>query len=224
MNHKIRYVLLILFLSFILILHAQASSNTDIDQPSQHISQSSLTSVSVNMLDEKTRSKHLLIGKVNISTLPTSLQSIENNAFEGTALESIIIPFNVTYIGNRAFADIPTLLTATFPDNTQFIANDAFNDSKQVLLQASINSYAQAWAKDNGLRFNFIVALNAMERTIQYSVQSNRAAYSEEKNNIEKTRKTDNNRERRTGRTVGELKASQYKGIAALYIQSRFFP
>lgn len=163
--------------------------------------------------------------KTSIGLLPDSLQFIDDSAFEGTALGAVDLPSGVTYIGDRAFANIPTLLSVKIPDDTQYIGKDAFNNSKQVILTASANSYARDWAKKNGLPFQLLVTFNAGNGTTQSTIQPNRNTHPSQKESADTTEKTNtNNRERKTGRSVGELKASQNKGVAALYIQSRYFP
>ena len=47
--------------------------------------------------------------------LPASLQIIEAEAFEGTAIVTVDLPETVETIGERAFANIPTLRQITIP-------------------------------------------------------------------------------------------------------------
>ena len=158
-------------------------------------------------------------------TLPASLQIIDDSAFEGTALVSVDIPESVTYIGDHAFANIPTLLSVHIPDTTRYIGKEAFTNSRQVTITASANSYARDWAKENGFRFQLPVTFSAGNGMVQYVSRDDQGFRSSRR---ERTETTDNptieTRERRTGRSFGELKAAQYKGVAYLYIQSRYFP
>ncbi len=157
--------------------------------------------------------------------LPSSLLIIEDGAFEGTALVSVDIPETVTHIGNNAFANISTLLSVKIPDTIQYISEDTFVNSKNVVLIASSNSYAYTWAKSNGFRFQFPAFFIARDENNQFIYPNKRNTYFFAK---ERTEITDiqriNNRERRNGRSIGELKASQNKGVSGLYIQSRYFP
>ena len=157
--------------------------------------------------------------------LPASLQIIDDSAFEGTALVSVDIPESVTYIGDKAFANIPTLVSVHIPDTTRYIGKKAFTNSRQVTITASANSYARDWAKENGFRFQLPVTFSAGNGMVQYASQDDQGFRSSRK---ERTEAADNRptepRERRTGRSVGELKAAQNKGVANLYIQSRYFP
>ena len=59
-------------------------------------------------------------------TLPGSLQVIEEEAFAGTAADTVIIPYGVTTIGSRAFAD-SNIRSVVIPDSVTSIASDAFD-------------------------------------------------------------------------------------------------
>ncbi len=229
MRIKIKCFLIILLLVIIAFTCAEAAINTNEEQ------QQTIPTGSA-FFSEKLI--NLLYGNLEISednftadnsapsfNLPSSLRIIDDSAFEGTALVSVDIPESVTYIGDNAFANIPTLLAVHIPDATQFIGKNAFANSKNVTITASSNSYARSWAKDNGLRFQLLVTFSASNGGVSYSFQSDPGFRSSQKERAETTDTSNTNiRERRTGRTVGELKASRYKGVAALHIQSRYFP
>ena len=229
MRIKIKYCLILLLLALIAFTFAQAVVNPD-DSQTQIIS-SGLPLPFESCSDTDIPPEGLSFAKTaslkaSSFTLPASLQVIEDSAFEGTAIVSVGISESVSYIGERAFANIPTLLGVSIPDKTQFIGKEAFADSKQVTLTASSNSYARTWAKDNGYRFRLLATFSARDGMILYSFQNGQSIRSSRR---ESTETADNHmatniRERRTGRTVGELKASRYKGVAALHIQSRYFP
>ena len=59
-------------------------------------------------------------------TLPANLERIEDNAFEGSAFQAIIIPDGCTYIGHEAFKDCARLVYVSYPAGT-VIEEDAFN-------------------------------------------------------------------------------------------------
>lgn len=61
-------------------------------------------------------------------TLPASLETIDEGAFEGVAAQRIVVPEGVTAIGKRAFAACPNLVYITLPDSLQSIATNAFAD------------------------------------------------------------------------------------------------
>ena len=102
--------------------------------------------------------------------LPSSLQIIEDEAFEGTAIVSVEIPETVESIGNRAFANIPTLHSVRISPNTKHIAKTAFADSDQVVLTGTSNSYARTWANENGFPFVPIAVITANNQTTQITV------------------------------------------------------
>lgn len=159
------------------------------------------------------------------ATLPSSLQIIDESAFEGTRLVTVDIPASVSYIGDYAFAKISTLIAVRIPDNTKFIGKNAFDNSKQVILTASFNSYARTWAKENGFRFHIMATLSARDGVNQ-SLSGFKPGSNIRKRNQTKTENNQrtNTKERRTGRTIGELKTPCCRGVATLYVQSRYFP
>ncbi len=227
MRNKFMYFLMILLIALIAVAYAQAAVNTE-----ESISSIDWTK-KIAILEEKAEPEendnNSFIASADQNTpsfrLPSSLQIIDDSAFEGTALVSVDIPESVAYIGDNAFANIPTLLAVHIPDATQFIGKGAFANSKNVTITASSNSYARTWAKDNGLRFQLLATFSASNGGVSYSFQSDPGFRSSQKERTETTDTSNTNiRERRTGRTVGELKASRYKGVAALHIQSRYFP
>ena len=83
--------------------------------------------------------------------LPESLQIIEDEAFEGTAILRLTLPASVTTIGARAFANISTLHLVTIPNTTNYIDSTAFKGSTDVTIQAAPNSYAKKFAAANNL-------------------------------------------------------------------------
>lgn len=103
--------------------------------------------------------------------LPASLQSIEDEAFEGTAIREVTLPDSVAYIGERAFANITSLCKIQIPAATKSIANNAFAQSNHVIISAAADSYARKYAKANGLPFAPITFLcTGVERTSQTEV------------------------------------------------------
>ena len=57
---------------------------------------------------------------------PKSIRVIEESAFEGTALKSLIVPDYVVSIGERAFSSCNELKNVTLSPNLETIASDAF--------------------------------------------------------------------------------------------------
>ena len=224
MRIKFEHFLVFLLLMLIMFTYAQAANQLENNQYINILQNHTLFSEKSDSFDGHHEESIPSATAASIK-LPTSLKIIDDSAFEGTALVSVDIPESVSYIGDNAFANIPTLLSVRIPDTTQFIGRDAFANSIKVTLTASSNSYARTWAKENGFRFQLLATFNASNGVVSYSFQSNPGFHSFQRERTETTDKTNTNiRERRTGRTVGELKASRYKGVAALHIQSRYFP
>ncbi|MCD8312741.1 MAG: leucine-rich repeat protein [Bacteroidales bacterium] len=62
-----------------------------------------------------------------VSTLPESLQRVENGAFKGSSIASMTLNDNTTYIGDEAFADCDALWHFGFPENLVTIGDAAFS-------------------------------------------------------------------------------------------------
>ncbi len=219
MKSRIKLFLLVLFLALVAFTCAQAAVNEEkaAQMPaSVLVKYTSLPEAKIVAAPAETKSSF---------KLPASLKVIEDSAFEGTAIVSVEIPETVSYIGDYTFADIPSLLGIRIPDTTTYIGKNAFAGSKQVTLTASSGSYARTWARENGIRFRLLATYSARQDVFTVSLRKDDGEQHLRKECLEKTDdKPANVRERRTGRSVGELKAAQYKGIAAIYIQSRYFP
>jgi hypothetical protein len=71
---------------------------------------------------------HLIHNGQEITNLvvPNDVQSIGIGAFEGSSLTSVIIPFGVVLIGDRAFNFCSDLATVTFPNSLTRIGEEAF--------------------------------------------------------------------------------------------------
>lgn len=165
-----------------------------------------------------------LQGSDKTSKLPQSLYTIEDEAFEGTAFQSVHLSEGVVTIGERAFAGNDQLFAVYIPGSAEYIDQKAFEGAAQVLISGDAGSYAQRWARENGYRFGFLMKImNQREREAEKGIFPKiqfQGTYSEK----QKTRCCPVQKAIRTGRTMGELKASHFKGIAAQHIQSRYFP
>lgn len=72
-------------------------------------------------------------GKMTSVTIPTSVTSIGNYAFDGcSALTSVIIPNSVTSIGEKAFYECSTLTSVTIPNSVTSIGNGAFQECDRL--------------------------------------------------------------------------------------------
>lgn len=88
------------------------------------------------------------------ANLPASLVTIEDEAFEGTAIVKVKLPESVETIGEHAFANISTLRNIRVPITTSYIASSAFEGSYKTTITAPGKSYARTWAKEHGLPFS----------------------------------------------------------------------
>ena len=86
-------------------------------------------------------------------TLPSSLQTIEEEAFAGTAMENFEFPEALTDVGDRAFADISALESVTIPPTEGLTISDTAFEGSDVLIRGEEGSYAQEWAERNGVPF-----------------------------------------------------------------------
>ena len=102
--------------------------------------------------------------------LPASLQTIEDEAFEGTALVRVELPDTLVSIGDKAFANIPTLRSIRIPENTKWIARSAFAGSDCVTITGAPNSYARAWARENGIPFAPVAVMYAGTGSVQLTI------------------------------------------------------
>lgn len=85
--------------------------------------------------------------------LPASLQTIEEEAFAGTAIENFEFPKMLTDVGDRAFADISALESVTIQPTDGLTISDTAFDGSDVLIRGEEGSYAQEWAERNGVPF-----------------------------------------------------------------------
>ena len=85
--------------------------------------------------------------------LPASLQVIEEDAFSGTAVESVVLPKGLAYIGEAAFANTEHLNEVYIPSSVQFIGKSAFSESSHVTVFGAEKSYAEEWAKEHQISF-----------------------------------------------------------------------
>ena len=86
--------------------------------------------------------------------LPSSLTTIEAEAFAGGAFSYVKLPEGATTIGSRAFADCPSLRHIYIPEATTGIAADAFEGVSGLTILGHSGSYAEFYAQRNGFAFN----------------------------------------------------------------------
>lgn len=84
--------------------------------------------------------------------LPTSTFYVDDEAFVGNStIQSVVAPDGLQVIGTRAFADCANLKCITLPDSVSHIAEDAFENTPDVVIFASVGSYAWQWAEEQGI-------------------------------------------------------------------------
>lgn len=89
-------------------------------------------------------------------TLPDGITLVSTNLFEGcSSLETAKVPDGVKTIGNAAFKDCKNLKQVYIPDSCKTIADSAFTGCKNVVIYCSKNSFAQSFAEDQGIKYEF---------------------------------------------------------------------
>lgn len=84
--------------------------------------------------------------------LPASTFYVDDEAFVGdSTIQSVVAPDGLQVIGTRAFADCANLKCITLPDSVSYIAEDAFENTPDVVIFASVGSYAWQWAEKQGI-------------------------------------------------------------------------
>ena len=87
-------------------------------------------------------------------TIPNSVTSIGYMAFDGCeSLTSIAIPSSVTSIGGMAFAYCRSLTSITIPNSVTSIGDGAFFNCYKLTIYGYAGSYAETYAKNDGIPF-----------------------------------------------------------------------
>ena len=84
---------------------------------------------------------------------PSSILVIEDEAFEGTAVQQVILPEGLLSIGERAFENAPFLTDVYIPGTTEYIADSAFSMTATLTVHGIDGSYAMEWARRNEVPF-----------------------------------------------------------------------
>ena len=177
----------------------------------------------LRMRQPENRSEALLSASKAVFHLPASLIAIEDEAFEGTAAEVIILSNVAAEIGNRAFADSDQLKLVYVPASVQSIGEEILSGSVKAALVGERGSYAAAWAQEKGYGFTSIdvyilrAELERDQTVPQASKRMNVICLSPQ-NGVADAHAVS------TGRTQGDLKAARFTGRAAMNVQDRYFP
>jgi len=154
---------------------------------------------------------------------PASIKIIQDEAFEGTALGlADLSETSVEEIGERAFANIPTLVGIKIPDKTRFIAKTAFSGSNHVTLTGTPKGYTRTWAKENGLPFIPVATVTANIRTVQSASITARRSESLEGNLPIFHEETDEHKPAK--QIIGDIKDNRCQEGVAYHIQGRAPP
>lgn len=208
MKKKLLFFLALLLLFALSVFTCAYASNLpggDFRQPNSKLSK-------YNSIDEVREAQFVL---------PASLTTIEDEAFEGTAITNVVVPKNVEAIGDFAFANIKTLRNISLPNKTTYIGRNAFKGSNNVTITGAPKGYARAWADENGIPFSPITSFYAFNNTVQVNggLTDNRA----ERLDVD-CEQTEDEQPKPTGRMTGELNAEKKETITAFHIQGRSPP
>ena len=88
----------------------------------------------------------------NTFVLPAGVRIIDDEAFSGTAVETVVLLENVEYIGEKAFSDTEKLSNIYIPSTVEYIADNAFA-GPDIVIHGIKGSYASQWAEEHGFRF-----------------------------------------------------------------------
>lgn len=224
---KLRFIMIILLMSMLMVFtyaNAETAGESTLRNALTRIS-SVISAKSDSPLPER----HLIrekAGNYPVSAniiLPASLRTIQDEAFEGTALVfADLSGTSVEKIGERAFANIPTLIGIRIPEKTRFIARSAFAGSEHVTLTGAPGGYTRTWAKENGIPFAPIASFTANSRTVQFGNISQRNSETLQTGLPADYEGKDGNSP--TRQTVGVIKDKRCQEGIAYHIQGRAPP
>ena len=87
-------------------------------------------------------------------TIPEGVTEIGEIAFFCcTGLQSVTIPKSVAEIGKSAFFGCTGLQSVTIPEGVTEIGKDAFEGCNSLTIHVSAGSYAEQYARENGIKF-----------------------------------------------------------------------
>ena len=82
---------------------------------------------------------------------PADLTHLQDEACQGQLIDDVVFGDKIQSIGSRAFADCPNLRRVEIPVADVYIANDAFENSSNVILYAPIGGSVEQYAVNHGI-------------------------------------------------------------------------
>ena len=156
------------------------------------------------------------------ANLPDSLEVIEAEAFEGTALSMVELPKTVGKIGDYAFAGIDTLRFFHISGDQISIGTHIFNGSRQVRITGNPKGFAKAWASRNKIPFIPAVSYSA-HNPASYAIGWVRQG-TEMTSTLPNSKRAEDHRPESSGRMIWELQADKFAEMTAFHIQGRSPP
>lgn len=102
--------------------------------------------------DNQSKKSHDFL-RENATYFPKALEFIEDEAFEGTAFQTLVFEEGLLQIGDHAFSETNQLEDVYFPETVDYIADNAFCRSSLQTVYGSEGSYIQSWAAEQDLDF-----------------------------------------------------------------------
>ena len=109
--------------------------------------------------------------------LPSSLQSIEEEAFEGTAAAQVVLFDHVRRIQSRAFADMPYLEAVFIPESVLWLGDGVFSGAQSLTIYGVPGSFAETYARENQFVFQSVHALIPSDSGSVFKVRSLSAVF-----------------------------------------------